>query len=209
MVLAVGHNRRFLPAMRKLKSMIDDGTLGKIINIEGNMSGHVGDRYKSGMWRVDRQESPAGGLAGSGIHVIDTMIHLIGPIAEVQAQSYRLVHEIEFDDTTNMLFRFASGATGYLVAMTATAPTFRIQVFGDRGAAELRGETVLEFVPVSGEKVIREYAPFSTERAQLEAFADAIEGRTPFPVSTDDVIAGIAVFEAVPKSAEEHARLHL
>ena len=202
-VLAVGHNRRFLPAMQKLKGLVETGELGKIVHIEGNMSGHVGTRYQAGMWRVDPEESPAGGMAGSGIHVIDAMIHLCGPIRAALAQSYRLIHEIEFDDTTSMLFRFVSGATGYLTVMTATAPTFRMQIFGDRGAAELRGEQVLELVSVSGEKTIWEYPAFSTERAQLEAFADAIAGKAPFPISPQDVIAGVAAFEAVPKSAAQ------
>jgi hypothetical protein len=124
-------------------------------------------------------------------------------ISAVQAQSFRLVHEIPFDDTTNMLFRFASGSTGYLVAMTATAPTLRLQVFGDKAAAELRGENRLEFVPVSGPKVTREWPAFDMERAQLEAFADAIDGKAAFPVPLDDVVAGIAVFEVVPQSAAD------
>lgn len=205
-VLAVGHNRRFLPAVKALKAMIDNGELGRILHIEGNMSGHVGARYTADMWRVNSKESPAGGMAGSGIHIIDTMIHLIGPISEVQAQSYRLVHTIPFDDTTNMLFRFASGSTGFLVAMTATAPTLRLQVFGDKAAAELRGENRLEVVPVSGPKQIQEWSSFDMERAQLEAFADAIDGKAAFPVPLDEVIAGIAAFEAVPLSAADHGR---
>lgn len=209
LVLAAGHNRRFLPAMQRLKAMIADGALGRLLHVEGNMSGHVGARYKAGMWRIDPSESPAGGMAGSGIHVIDAMIHLLGPISEVVAQSDRLAHEIEFDDTTTMLFRFASGANGYLAALTATAPTFRLQVFGERAAAELRGETVLEISPVEGERVTYSYAPVSTERAQLEAFADAIAGRAPYPISTRDVIDGVAAFEAVAQSAASHARIRL
>ena len=169
----------------------------------------MGARYTPDMWRVDPVESPAGGMAGSGIHVIDTMIHLLGPISEVQAQSYRLVHEIEMDDTTSMLFRFSSGATGYLTAMTATAPIFRIQVFGDKGWAELRGEETLEINPVEGDREIRNFPACSTELAQFEAFAQAITEKAPFPISLDDVIAGIAAFEAVPISAANHERIKI
>ncbi len=201
-VLALGHNRRFLPAVETMKSLIADGTLGRIIHVEGNMSGHVGGRYHDGMWRVSHTESPAGGMAGSGIHVIDTMIHLLGqPITEVSAQSFRLVHDFQLDDTTNMLFRFADGATGYLTAMTATAPIFRVQVYGDKGHAELSGEQQLTVTPVSGVATTYRYPAFSTERAQLEAFAAAIAGEAPYPVSLDDVIAGIAAFEAVSRSS--------
>ncbi|MEM8664838.1 MAG: Gfo/Idh/MocA family oxidoreductase [Pseudomonadota bacterium] len=200
-VFAAGHNRRFLPAMQRLREAVKGGELGTIINIEGNMSGHVGARYTNDMWRVDSTESPAGGLAGSGIHVIDAMIHLLGPIEAVMADSRRLVHEIEFDDTTTMLFRFAEGPSGYLTAMTATASIFRIQVFGSKGWAELMGEDLLIELPVTGPRVATTYEPVSTERLQLEAFAHSITSGEPYPISLDDVIAGVAAFEAVAKSA--------
>lgn len=204
-VLAVGHNRRFLPAIERMHAMIGEGRLGRLLHVEGNMSAHVGARYREGMWRVDPTESPAGGMAGSGIHLIDAMIHLLGPITEVQAQSHRVVHDIPFDDTTNMLFRFASGATGYLVALTATAPTTRLQVFGDAGSLELRGRTVLEHVPVLGERTTWTFPEVDIERAELEAFAAAIAGGQPFRVPLDEVLAGIEVFEAVPLSAADRS----
>ncbi|MEM6741284.1 MAG: Gfo/Idh/MocA family oxidoreductase [Pseudomonadota bacterium] len=197
---AAGHNRRFLPAIAQMKEMIERGDLGTILHVEGNMSGHVGARYTPDMWRVDPVESPAGGLAGSGIHVIDAMIHLLGPITAVTAQSDRLVHEIALDDTTAMLLRFASRATGYLTAMTATAGIFRLQVFGERGWLELRGETELTLSPVDGVRTVWTFPAVATERLQLEAFARSIQTGDPFPISLDDVINGVAVFEGVSAS---------
>lgn len=208
-VFAAGHNRRFLPAVSRMKTMISDEDLGRILHVEGNMSSHIGARYTSDMWRVDPVESPAGGLAGSGIHVIDTMIHLLGPIAAVTAQSDRLVHEIELDDTTNMLLRFESRATGYLTAMTATAPIFRIQVFGEKGALELRGESDLAWAPVEGVRKSWVFPYVSTERLQLEAFAGAISSGTAYPISLDDVVNGVAAFEAVSISVATGAWVDL
>lgn len=209
LVFAAGHNRRFLPAIDRMKSMIDDGELGMILHVEGNMSGHIGARYTPDMWRVDPVESPAGGLAGSGIHVIDAMIHLLGPITTVTAQSDRLVNEIELDDTTQMLLRFESRATGYLTAMTATAPIFRIQVFGEKGWLELRDEINLEWVPVEGVRQKWVFPQVSTERLQLEAFAEAITSGTSYPISLDDVVNGVATFEAVSASLASGARIVL
>lgn len=200
---AAGLNRRFLPAVEKMKAMIIDGALGPITHIEGNMSGHVGARYKAGMWRLDPTESPAGGLAGSGIHVIDAMIHLVGPITHVTAQSHRFIHEIDLDDTTSMLFRFENNATGYLTALTATAPIFRIQIFGDKGWLELKGETDLTWTPVDGVRETWSFPAVSTERLQLEAFAHAIVQGASYPISLEDVINGVAAFEGVSRSIAE------
>ena len=81
-----------------------------------------------GHWRHDREEGPAGGMTGRGVHVVDAMLCLAGRIEQVTAaQSVRLVQDFGIDDTTSMLFRFAGGATGYLGTVIATA-------FDNRGA---------------------------------------------------------------------------
>ncbi len=203
LIFAAGHNRRFLPALEHLNSLIRSGELGRVLHIEGNMSGHVGNRYTNDMWRVDPNESPAGGMAGSGIHVIDAMIYLLGRITEVSAQSFRLVNEISLDDTTNMLFRFENGQTGYLVALTATTPTFRIQVFGEKCKVELIGENILDIQPVDGVQARMTFPSISTELRQFEEFAKCINSGEPYPISIDDVKNGVAVFEAVSQSCEE------
>ena len=210
-VFAAGHNRRFLPAVERMKTMIMSGDLGTILHIEGNMSSHVGfgEIYTSDMWRVAPGESPAGGLAAAGIHVIDTMIHLLGLVTSVVAQSDRLVHQIDHDDITSMLLQFDSRATGYVTTMTATAPIFRMQVFGDRGWLELRGTNDLIWKSVEGKHQEWSFPNISTERKQLEAFAEAIQSRGAFPISIEDIINGIAVFEGVLASLRLDQRITL
>lgn len=210
-VFAAGHNRRFLPAVAHMKTMIADGDLGTILHIEGNMSSHVGfgEIYTPDMWRLAPGESPAGGLGAAGIHVIDTMIHLLGPITSVFAQSDRLVHTIDHDDVTSMLLRFDRGATGYVTTMTATAPIFRLQVFGDKGWLELRGAHDLGWKPVEGAQQDWRYPDISTERRQLEAFADAIRTRAAYPIPPEDIINGIAVFEGVSASLTSDMRIEI
>lgn len=210
-VVGAAHNRRFLKPIADLKAMIMAGDLGTILHIETNFSGNAVGRYTKEMWRVAPGESPAGGLAGSGIHHIDTIIHLEGPIAEVYALSTRRVHDVPLDDTTAVLFRMVSGATASLLTMTATVPVYRVQVFGTKGSAEVKGQAekrgseTLEIVRVSGERETRAYEPFDIERAELEAFADAVTGRAPYPIGADEILNGVAAFEAVPISAERRA----
>lgn len=210
-IFAAGHNRRFLPAVERMKTMIAGGDLGTILHIEGNMSSHVGfgEIYTSDMWRVAPGESPAGGLGAAGIHVIDIMIHLLGPITSVVAQSDRLVHEIDHDDITSMLLQFENRATGYVTTMTATAPVFRIQVFGDKGWLELRGAKDLAWKSVEGQHQNWSFPNVSTERKQLEAFAEAVRTRSAYPISSEDILNGIAVFEGVSASLRADRRITL
>ena len=207
-LVAAGFNRRFLAPMRELKQLVDSGALGTVLHIETHFSGNVTGRYPPGHWRIAPGESPAGGLAGSGIHAIDGIIHLAGPIRDVYAVTTRRVHAVPMDDTTMVTFRLASGAVASLLTITATVPTWRITVFGTLGraqvdgAADRRGTEVMQLDFLSGDSQRRTYAPFDIERAEIEAFADAISGRAPYPIPLDQVLNGVAAFEAVPVSAE-------
>jgi predicted dehydrogenase len=201
-VLALGHNRRFLPAIRELKRLIGDGALGEILHAEGNISAPSGYRYRTGGWRADAEESPAGGMTGLGIHVVDALIHLVGGISQVTAQSFRRVLTIDIDDTTAMLFRFKSGASGGLVTLAATAPIWRLQVFGSKGWAEMRGETRLEVDLIDGKPSATDYPVIDKERAELEAFARAVAGEAPYPLPPAEAIHGVAVLEAIIRSAK-------
>lgn len=205
-VLALGHNRRFHPAMVRMKQMIAAGELGQILHVEGNLSSPSAMRFAADGWRAQADESPAGGMTGMGIHVVDAMINLLGPIDEVTARSYRNFLKIDVDDTTATLFRFASGAMGYLGTFTATAPMWRIQVFGTGGWAEMHNYDRLTVRKVSADAVpgpeeVTEYGAFDMERAELEAFADACTGKAAYPLTPAEAVHGTAVLEAVIRGA--------
>ncbi len=204
-VLALGHNRRFLPAMQDLKSMIDGGELGTILHIEGNFSVPGGLDYVPGMWRATGEESPAGGMTGMGVHVTDAMIHLCGEIESVRCQSLRLVLQVDMDDTTSLLCRFANGMSGYMATLTATAHIWRLQVFGTKGWAHMRSQEIMDVCMIGEELKTRRYPATDIERAELEAFAIAAAGGAPYPLSSQDAIHNMAVFDAVLASAANDA----
>ena len=136
-VLALGHNRRFLPAFQDMQRMVAAGELGEILHLEGNFSGNFGLGYRADAWRATQAESPAGGMTAMGIHMIDAFVALAGPIATVRCESQRKVLTVDLDDTTSAFARFAGGATGCLSTLTATGRIVRLQVFGTRGWAHL------------------------------------------------------------------------
>jgi predicted dehydrogenase len=212
--LAVGYNWRFQPALREIKAMLDDGRLGKLLHLEGNFCGPSVYRFTREHWRHDREEVPAGGMTGRGVHVVDAMLYLAGRIDAVASQSLRLARDFGMDDTTSMLFRFAGGATGYLGTVVATAETWRLQVFGSKGWAEVGDvehlttwQMKVSFIDASDvtrkEKPrILAFAAVSTERAELEHFADCAIARRPIAAPGGDEVHNVAVLEAIVKSAE-------
>jgi len=219
--LAVGYNWRFQPALREVKRMLEDGRLGKLLHVEGNFCGPSAYRFRREHWRQDRDEVPAGGMTGRGVHVVDAMLYLAGRIDSVVAQSARLVQDFGADDTTSMLFRFASGATGYLGTVIATAETWRMQVFGSNGWAEVGDVEHLHtwslrtcFVDranlaVKHRPVVTEFEKTSTERAELENFARAAKERRPLAVPGGDEVHNVAVLEAIVKAAHAGTRVSI
>ncbi len=202
LVMALGHNRRFLPAVAEMKKLIADGTLGTLCHVEGHFSGPGASNYKPGMWRADRDESPLGGMGGMGIHMIDMMINTAGRFADVTVQSHARVLQGTIDDTTAMLCRFANGATGTFATLAATARCWRLALFGSNGWLELSGHEKLTWTPVEGEGWSRTFPPVNIERAELAAFAAAVAGGPAYPLPMDDAIHSASVFEAMIASAK-------
>ena len=200
--LAVGYNRRFLPAMIALKELVAGGKLGKPLQIEGTFSSNSGYRHGPAAWRASRTESPAGGMTSLGVHLLDAMIDLCGNVKAVETWSRHLALPIDIDDATAVLLQFERGPLGYLGTIFASAPLWRLQVFGSEGWAEMRGPETLVIASRDGKTEERKFPPLDIERAELEAFADAVAGGTAYPVSTADAIHGAAILEAIIGSAD-------
>ena len=212
--LGVGFNWRFQPALREIRSMLSDGRLGALLHIEGNFCGPSVYRFPKIHWRQQRDEGPAGGMTGRGVHVVDAMLYLAGQVETVQAQSYRIALDYGIDDTTSMLFRFRNGATGYLGTIIATAETWRMQVFGSKGWVEVGDVEHLttwqmrvcfvdpEHLTTHQRPQVITFPAMSTERAELENFADAVQEGRPLAVAGGDEEHGVAVLEGILESAK-------
>ncbi|MGB0554477.1 MAG: hypothetical protein ACPGQV_18210 [Alphaproteobacteria bacterium] len=78
----------------------------------------------------------------------------------------------------------------------------RLQIFGTESWLELRDESPLVFQPMDDPHETIDYPLFDKERAELEAFADAVDGKSNYPLSDAEAIHGIEVFKAILKSAD-------
>lgn len=195
-VMALGHNRRFLPAVATMKEMLAAGAIGTLLHVEGHFSGPGALGYKPGMWRADRDESPLGGMGGMGIHMVDMIVNLAGRFREVTVKSHARVSPT-IDDTTAMLGLLESGATVGFATLSLSARYWRVALFGSQGMLELGGHERLTFSPVEGEGWTKDFPKTDIEAAELAAFAAAVYGKAPYPLPVEDAIHGVAVFEAM------------
>jgi predicted dehydrogenase len=204
-VLALGHNRRFLPAVIEMQRLLAEGALGTVLHAEGQMSGPAAAAWREGMWRADREESPLGGMGGMGIHMVDMLIHLMGPITEVTVSSFPRV-SAHVDDTTAMLARFASGATGTFATLSLAPRYWRVALFGTKGLMEMQGQERLGFTPIEGEAWTRDFPKTDIEHAELQAFAAAAAGGPGYPLPLEEAVHGVSVFETMIGAAASGSR---
>ena len=199
--LHVGFNRRYAPAYVEMTRRIAAGAIGALRHVEGNFSGPPSYQTEPGNWRSNQVESPGGGMTARGVHVLDSMVNLFGPVATAFAFSERLQHTIDVDDTTACLLRFAGGATGTLATLHAASALYRIHVFGAAGALEMRGDTELNVFDLNGLTERKSYEAVDKERAELEAFADAAARGVKFVIAPELIVNVVAATEAIAASA--------
>jgi predicted dehydrogenase len=211
-VLAVAYPRRFHPAVAELKARIGGGKLGTVSHCESEQTAPAGLTMRTDYWRADPEEAPAGAMTATGVHNVDLLIHLFGQIDEVYCTSIRRVME-RMEDTTSVLFGLANGMSASLFCSLVTAVSYRFVVFGSKGCAELSTpECQFRFSPAPAGPRIGRYAAappeiiehkgFDALRAELEGFAAAVRGERPYPITPEEILHGVAVFEAIVHSAE-------
>jgi predicted dehydrogenase len=198
-VLAVGHNRRFSPSMAALRDIKARGELGTILHIEGHNSNENSQNVTSG-WRLSPDESPGGGLTGAGLHVLDAFVSLLGPVRQVYAR----LHSTEVGppplDSAMLALDFADGTSGTLATVRATPFYWRVHVFGKNGSAEVLDEVTMVVRQSGAKPRIMTFPAVNVLRAELDAFADAVDNKQPFPLPEADILATLSAFEAALRS---------
>ncbi|MCF8477771.1 MAG: Gfo/Idh/MocA family oxidoreductase [Pseudolabrys sp.] len=197
--LGSGNNKRCFASMRELKRVVSSGEVGNVLHVEGHFSNEHSTRV-SGGWRDDPNESPGAGMTGAGLHVLDAFVNLAGPISYVDARTVSKKAPPDPRDVVAVLAEFAGGATGLLATVRAAPMFWRVHVFGTDGMAEARGEDTLTVTKIGGKPQETIYEHVDSLRTLLEAFADAVEGRAPFPVTPEQMLDVIGAFEGVVKS---------
>ena len=131
------------------------------------------------------------------------MIRMAGLVTRVYARSQKraLPPEIDMDDTTALLLDFAGGATGALTAVFVTGDYWRVAAYGTKRWLEIRNDTEIVSRGLAGAPQRTQLEPVDRERAELEAFADAVAARQPFLVPPEQMVNGIAVLESIEKSS--------
>jgi predicted dehydrogenase len=212
-MLGIGHERRYEPAMQDVRRLVGERALGTIMHVEAHFSHDKLANVPEGDWRASPKDAPAAGMTAMGIHLTDLFAYLFGPISEVFAATTSRVAYKATGDVISAHLRFNSGATGYFNAILVTPLYIKLIVFGSEAWAEVRnhthpdtpGPTTLTVEYRDGRRESRDYAWTDTVRANLESFARAAQGKGDYIFTDAQKIGNVAVLEAVCRSAAANA----
>ena len=137
-VLMVGHAFRRLGAARRAAALIDAGRLGTVVLAEANFS--LPGKLPPNAWRAQRARNPGGPIMQLGIHHVDTLAYLLGPIARTTGRFAHVHTDAEIDDVGVAMFEFESGALGVVTGSYVSPHTFSLRLLGSEGVLDYRAD---------------------------------------------------------------------
>ena len=219
-VLGLVLQHRFRPSAERLSALLREGALGDVVGAGAAIRLWRPQSYYDQPGRGRRARDGGGVLLTQGIHTLDLLLSLAGPVAEVAAFAVTsAVHRMETEDLVAAAVRFRSGAIGTVDATTAAFPgqPERIEIIGTRATASLSGaELEVRWHDGRTERIHGETGaggagadpmafPHGWHRALIADFAAAVRAARP---PRADGAAGLAVHDligAILRSAERSA----
>ncbi|MCJ7736618.1 MAG: Gfo/Idh/MocA family oxidoreductase [Anaerolineae bacterium] len=113
-ILMTAFRHRFLPAIRAIRTIIEDGTIGPVVFLENTFCGPafgMKDR-----WFSHRDIAGGGTLMDTSIHSVDIFRFLLGEVVEQHAVMGRHLAGIDVEDASVLILKSAGGALGSLTA---------------------------------------------------------------------------------------------
>ncbi|RWE79118.1 Gfo/Idh/MocA family oxidoreductase [Mesorhizobium sp.] len=211
LVLGMGHERRWEPPVAEMLQAARSGKLGRLLQVEANFSHDKFLALNADNWRLNAAEAPVAGMTATGIHLTDLSTALFGPARDVRVSCESLGSDFPQGDTMSAHIRFKSGGTAYISATLVTPFVSRFAVFGSKGWIDIRDKAHVEspagWVVTSAETgspiTVKEVAPAEPVRDNLVAFARAVRGDAPYPVTGEELVNNIAILEAIIASAAQ------
>ena len=213
-VLFVGHNTRRRQSFRRAAALIADGTIGTVAAVEGNLSRPAGLLPGLPPWKADPRTCPLLPMMQLGIHLVDTVEFLLGPVEEVSCIAAAIAMPGAVYDSTASLLKLASGVPVSLASYYVTPDAFFLRIYGTKGLLHIT-PTRVHIERINGGAVTEtkdEDFPDEGTRSytlQMREFGECVlTGRQP---ETDGPggLRALAAIEAMTRSVAERRTVRI
>ena len=138
-IVKVGFNHRFHPAMRKAKEIIDEGHIGNLMFVRGRY-GHGGRVGYDKEWRAKPKISGGGELLDQGMHLIDLSRWYMGDFSKARGITKTYFWDMKVEDNAFMLLETKKKQVAQLhVSWTEWKNTFSLEIYGKTGKIAIDG----------------------------------------------------------------------
>lgn len=208
-IFMVGHNMRRKKEIRKIKSIISGGIIGDVVSVYTNSSKGVAFDLDGKNWRSDITRHREGPLITVGIHLIDVLHYLMGPVDSVSAVIKNISRKTEAPDSNAILLKFESGATAFLEANYNTPSEELICVYGTEGSIYLNRNSLHLRTGRDKNRIPSDPVPVviagntNTLEEELNEFFSAVERGTAVETGYQEALNALAVVEACFQSCQK------
>ncbi len=186
--LGVISQMRFYDSVQKVYEIINSGKLGTIIQGDAYVKWYRSEEYyRSGGWRGTKKLDGGGAFMNQGVHFVDFLLSIMGPVDSVVAKVKTTARDIEVEDIGMAMLEFHSGAYGVIQASTAMYPGLpaRVDIHGTRGTLIFEGDDI-KFLDVEGEE------PYSKDESKKDGASNPLDIEiTPYVREFRDILAAI------------------
>ena len=154
----VAYYRRYLPYFQKVKEIIENGTIGKVINVQLRFSVPPRDLdYKNEKelpWRLQPDIAGGGYFYDLAPHQIDLLQNIFGVITRAHGYPANRAHLYKAEDTVSACFFFENGVTGsgsWCFVGHESAKEDCIEIIGDKGSLSFSVFTYEPIVLITSE----------------------------------------------------------
>ena len=214
-------NRRNAATVQ-VKRAIEEGLLGRLLMLSGQVLWYRGEEYYTeSTWRGRWATEGGGALINQAIHTLDLMTYLGSDVRTVSARMGTLGHRtIEVEDAVSAVLEYESGALGSFAAATCAYPgsDVRLEVMGSEGSALIVGQELVRFQTRDGREAPAVDASSNGQHVAagkdyygsshglvVEDFVDAVrEDRDPL-ITGEEGQRSIELLEAIYTSARTHS----
>jgi len=204
-VLMVGHNTRRRGIFRKSRKVLESGKLGAIVGVEMNMSRPAGLFGDLPEWKADPRTASLVPMTQLGIHFVDVVHYLLGPIRQVACVANHTAMPGGALDAASAVFRLESGIPAVLSSYYITPDVYSFRIYGTRGILSCTVNGVSLQVLKNGTLATDLEEDFSAEgfasyEEEMEEFGRCVlEGKEP-ETGGEGGLAALAVIEAMTES---------
>ena len=210
-VLALGYQRRRENHFRWIRKQVDAGLFGRIVNAEANISRDRLGKIDLSSWRYQSAGMPGGVMLQIGIHYIDVLEYLVGPIKAVRGQAAQLVLPGDNPDVASQILEHDNGALSTLNASYASASEYYLMnIYGKDATAYYDLHRGLWWLRRGEDRPTEVHLEKSdTLVEQLEEFVAAIRGNGTPEVGGEYATNSLAIVRAGICSARDGRRVEI